>query len=76
MVWSRFLDDKGDELPDGTPVPVSGKTHMFIISPKMRGEVHQKRIEKGTRFFMVEGSRKVANGKVISILALYQNLTD
>ena len=75
MIWPRFLNDEGNELPDGAPVAVSGMAQMFIVSPKLRGELHQKRIKEGTGFFMVEGTRKVAKGKVRRVLALHENPT-
>jgi hypothetical protein len=68
MIWPEFIDDEGNPRPEGE-VPSEGLAHMFILNPEMRPE-HQRRISIGTRGFMVEGTKKVAECEVTRVLGL------
>ena len=70
MIWPRFLDGNGRELPDGARVPPVARAHMFIPNRDLRRDVHRGRIDIGTDFELVEGKRTVATGRVTAILAL------
>jgi hypothetical protein len=74
MIWHEFTDANGNVLPeDNNPVPISGKAKMWIAVPEMREKIHCKRIKIGTKYFIMEGSRKVGEGEVVNILDLHKN---
>ena len=68
MVWPEFLSDDGSVLPEGE-VPVSGRAHMFIVNPE-RVAFHRGRVKEGVCGFLMEGSRRVAQCEVTSVLGL------
>ena len=70
MVWPRFLDARGKELPDGTPIAAVSRAHMFIVNRELRRDMHRRHLDVGKVFEMVEGNRTVATGRVTAILAL------
>jgi len=72
MIWPEFLDDQGQPWPEG-PVPSEGVAHMFILNPANRVSVHRRRIQVGTKGFMVEGAKRVAECDVTRILGLHAN---
>jgi len=71
MIWPEFLDDEGNPRPEGE-VPPEGLAHMFILMPEMR-PTHRRRITVGTRGFMVEGPKKVAECQVTRLLGLAEH---
>jgi translation elongation factor EF-Tu-like GTPase len=71
MIFPRFLDESGAEVPDGALVPKESDALMFILDDELRKTVHQERIKPGVRFFLMEGPRIVAKGVVTAILDLF-----
>lgn len=67
-VWPQFLDRDGKELDPTVPLEGSLDAVMHIIFPEMVS-VHLKRLERGTRFYCMEGSRRVAEGVVTELSA-------
>jgi hypothetical protein len=67
-VWPEFLDQAGNALPSDVPLQGTIPARMHIVFPNMVG-VHFNRLRVGTRFFCMEGSRKVASGIVTSLSA-------
>ena len=68
MIWPEFVDSSGAVLPEGE-IPAEGRALMFIANPDHRA-FHRKRISDNPRGFMMEGSQKVAECEVVSILGL------
>lgn len=68
MVWPEFVSEDGSVLPEGE-VPMSGRAHMFIVAPERRA-FHRARVIEGVRGFFMEGSRKVAECEITSVLSL------
>jgi hypothetical protein len=74
LIHHEFLDEKGEILEENDkPVPISGTARMWILIPEMRNEIHKNKINIGTRYFIMEGSRKVGEGEVTKILDLQIN---
>jgi translation elongation factor EF-Tu-like GTPase len=73
MIWPIFLGDNGLPLLIETTVetdkPVNAQ--MVIIDDELRVTEHRSRIQNGTRFFMREGSKIVAEGIVTRIIDLF-----
>ena len=65
MINPEFEDVNGKILPLGEHVLVQGTASMYILSPQMRKEVHQNRIQLGAKGFFMEGQRKVAEATVV-----------
>jgi hypothetical protein len=65
-VWPEFFDEAGNSL--GSAVPLIGEYSavMHIVFDHMV-PVHLQRLTKGTKFFCMEGSRKVAEGVVTTL---------
>jgi hypothetical protein len=74
MIWPRFLDETGHELPKGTPVPRLSRAHFYIINDELRRTVHRQCIREGTRFHLSEGHHRVAACFVTKILSLHDDL--
>ena len=73
MIWPEFLAEDGNVLPDGLPVPWTGKASMWILIREMRSELHRMRIKEGVRGYFMEGSRRVAEAVVTRIIGLHSN---
>ena len=73
MVWPRFIDDSGQELPDGTVIPQVSRAHFYIVNGELRRTVHRKRLREGVCFHICEGQRRVAACLVTKILSLHEN---
>jgi translation elongation factor EF-Tu-like GTPase len=73
MIWPRFLDPSGDELPDGALIPQCAKAQFYIVNDELRRSIHRKRIHEGLRFEICEGPRRVAFGRVTKILSLHED---
>ena len=73
MIWPMFLDSDGQEIPKGQQTSGKGRANFYIVSDQLRKEVHLDRIKIGTKFFMMEGSQKVARCTVRRVLALHEN---
>lgn len=72
-IWPEFLSEAGAVLPEGTPVPLSGRVTMWIASSDMRRQVHRDRLKPGVKGFFVEGPRRVAEAIVTRIIGLSAN---
>ncbi|CAN5550000.1 hypothetical protein BH11CYA1_BH11CYA1_43930 [soil metagenome] len=72
MIWPSFLSVDSFPLDKGSVVDTSRqlKAFMTIISDELRVSVHQKRLSPGVEFYLIEGSRIVADGQVVKILDL------
>jgi hypothetical protein len=65
MIWPEFIDENGSIiLDDRVPVPSSGIANMWIINPELRF-YHSDKITVGKIGYFMEGSRRVAECKVI-----------
>ena len=74
MIHHEFCDEDGVVLDEETfPVPLSGYAKMWVVVPEMRTKVHCSRIKVGDKYFIMEGSRKVGEGKIERILGLHNN---
>jgi translation elongation factor EF-Tu-like GTPase len=73
MVWPRFIDDSGQELPKGTVIPQVARAHFYIINDRLRRTVHRQRLREGVRFHICEGQRRVATCRVTKILSLHED---
>jgi len=65
-VWPEFLDETGKSLANEVPLIGEYSAIMHIVSDHMV-DVHFKRLEEGTKFFCMEGRRKVARGRVTGL---------
>jgi hypothetical protein len=70
MIWPAFLDEEGNELPQGQLVKQKSKANMYIINQELRKTVHQGKIREGVLFHLGKGQKIVADGKVTRILNL------
>ena len=68
MIWPEFLSPEGEVLPEGE-VPMAGVADMFILIAD-RLPYHRDRIRVGTRGYMVEGPKRVAECEVIALGAV------
>jgi hypothetical protein len=68
MIWPEFVSEAGSVLPEGE-VSYEGVARMFIVNPD-RTEFHRARLKIGTRGYFVEGSHRVAECTVRSLLGL------
>ena len=68
MIWPEFLDPSGLVLPEGI-VPLSGLADMFVLSPEFR-EYHAHRLVVGSIGNFMEGARRVADCRVVSLGSL------
>jgi translation elongation factor EF-Tu-like GTPase len=74
MVWPRFLDECGQELPQHTPIPRFSKANFYIADDELRRTVHRNRLREGSRFHICEGSRRVAACRVTKIVSLHEEI--
>lgn len=72
MIWPLFLDNNGQELPKGAPIPPVSKAHFYIINDELRRNFHRQWLCEGARFHLTEGARKVAACQVTKILNLHE----
>lgn len=73
IIWPEFLAEDGAVIPEGIPVPVSGRASMWIVSHAMRLTVHRARLKEGVKGFFMEGGRRVAEAVVTRIVGLHTN---
>jgi len=71
MIYPCFLDQTGRPLTEGASVPAKAHAHFRILSRELRPVGHATRLHIGTRFFLVEGARRVADGTVTQLLAIH-----
>jgi hypothetical protein len=70
MIYPCFLDLRGRPFAPEVSVPAKVDAHFRILDPQLRATEHAKRLREGTRFFLVEGARRVADGIVTELLAV------
>src|SRR2546425_515358 len=73
MIFPEFVSEEGGIVPEGIPVPVSGRATMWIVSHEMRLRVHRVRLKDGVEGFFMEGQLRVAEAVVTRILGLRTN---
>ena len=67
-VWPEFLDEVGKSLAKEIPLIGQYNAIMHIVFENMV-DVHFQRLNKGTKFFCMEGARRVAEGRVTDLSA-------
>jgi hypothetical protein len=73
MIWPEFENEGGEVILDNTTsVSPSGVARMWIIDSERRA-YHVGKIKIGLRGYFMEGSRRVAECKVIELLGLETN---
>jgi hypothetical protein len=65
-VFPEFVNDAGETIPDTQPLSGTLKARMHIIFPNMV-PIHLNRVRVGTRFYCMEGLRKMASGIVTGV---------
>jgi len=73
MVWPRFIDKSGQELPNDTEIPQTSRADFYIVNDEMRRTVHRQRLREGVRFHLSEGRHRVASCRVTKILNLHED---
>ena len=73
VIWPRFLDEHGNQLPDGATVPLECDAFMYVLDDTLRRTVHQQRLKVGATFLVSEGVHVVANGVVLEITGLFDS---
>ncbi|WP_129692005.1 hypothetical protein [Gottfriedia acidiceleris] len=69
MIHPEFEDNDGNViLDDKISINRTGTARMWIVSPKIREEIHKHKIELGTKGYFMEGSRRVGVVEVIKIV--------
>ena len=73
MIWPDFHDEVGDSFPIDKPLPVGVElaARMHVLSDEMRCKVHRQRMREGLRFYCHEGSKRVAEGRVVRLTGLF-----
>ena len=73
MIWPEFEDETGEIILDNTRFVSSlGAARMWIID-KERRAYHRENIKVGMIGYLMEGSRRVAECRIIEILGLMTN---
>jgi hypothetical protein len=70
MVHYALLDAERNLLPEGTLCEGEVKAYFRVLNSELRLTVHKQRIKPGTKFYVVAGSYKVAEGVVTEVLHL------
>lgn len=71
MIWPEFLNEDGTVmLEDNTMVPWTGSAYMWILCFEKMWDYHRKRAVAGRRCWFMEGSKKVAEARVIEQIGL------
>jgi hypothetical protein len=73
MIWPHFLDESGEELPQGTVVSQISRAHFYIADPELRRTVHRQWLREGARFHLSEGHHRTAACSVTKILSLHED---
>ncbi|MGB6297378.1 MAG: hypothetical protein WBF90_14505 [Rivularia sp. (in: cyanobacteria)] len=69
MIYYALLDGERNLLPEETLCEGEVKAYFRILNPELRVK-HKQRIQSGTKFYVVAGSYKVAEGIVTEVLHL------
>jgi translation elongation factor EF-Tu-like GTPase len=72
MIWPEFIDEKEEVIPVGILLEGTLKARMYVVDKEMR-RTYRNLIHEGLEFFCVEGSKKVANGKVLKVTGLLKD---
>lgn len=70
MIYYALLDAEGHLLPQGAVCQGEVKAYFRVLNLELRVTVHKQRIKSGTRFYVVIGYHKVAEGVVTQVLHL------
>jgi len=70
MIYPCFLDQDGRPIAQGAAVPSRVGAHFRVLDRQLRATEHARRLRVGTRFSLVEGARRVADGTVTHLLAI------
>lgn len=70
MVYYALLDPEGNLLPEGSVCEGKVEAYFRILDLELRETVHKQFIKSGTRFYVVAGAHKVAEGFVTEVLRL------
>lgn len=71
-IWPDFHDQSGESFGPDCPLPadVFLNARMTIVSEELRSTHHRSRIRPGMKFFCHEGTKRVAEGRVLQITGL------
>ncbi|MGB3653813.1 MAG: hypothetical protein WBA41_21715 [Rivularia sp. (in: cyanobacteria)] len=70
MIHYALLDAEETIMPSETLCKGEVKAYFRVLNPELRLTVHKQRIQPGTKFYVVAGSHKVAEGVVTEVLHL------
>lgn len=70
MIYCALLDAERNLLPEGTLCEGEVKAYFRVLNSELRLTVHKQRIQSGTKFYVIAGSHKVAEGVVTEVLHL------
>ncbi len=70
MIHYALLDGEETIMPEGTLGEGEVKAYFRVLNLELRLTVHKQRIQPGTKFYVVAGSHKVAEGVVTEVLHL------
>ncbi len=70
MIHYALLDAERSLLPPETLCEGEVKVYFRVLNLELRLTVHKQRIQPGTKFYVVAGSHKVAEGVVTQVLHL------
>jgi hypothetical protein len=73
MIWPMFLDDYGQELPEGAVVPQVSRAHFYIINAELKDAVHRQWLREGAGFHLCEGAHKVAACRITAVFTRHEN---
>ncbi|MEW4371725.1 hypothetical protein [Paenibacillus kandeliae] len=76
MIHPEFENERGEIIMSIEQVPAIGTASMWILIPERRSQIHVHQLQIGTRAYMMEGARAVAEMEVIEIVGLHSNPTD
>lgn len=76
MIWPEFLNEDGTVMmEDNTMVPWTGRAYMWILCFEEMWNYHCKRAVAGRRCWFMEGSKKVAEARVIEQIGLAHTIS-
>ena len=73
MIHPEFLDANGNVVDEKIPLMLEGKATMWVLVEEMKEKVHRSRIKLGTKGYFMEGSRKIGEVEVESIVGLNES---
>ena len=73
MIHPEFINENETPIAENIPIPLLGKSFMWVLVPEMRNEIHRKKIQVGTKGYFVEGSKKIGEVVVEKIVGLLEN---